>query len=246
MEFNFDVALDQGQTQPPASPEVAPEDPGTIITVQKHDPFDLIPVKARLAVFDASIQDMVDAAVALQVDGPKALEQATEMGVQVKRLEKELTTAAGGITRPYFEFKKNVDAMVKGFTSRLGQVMAALNPKIIACRNRMEAERQEKERIAREEAARVQAQAEAEAKSLGVEPAKAVAPVVPKSDTVTRAATGTAHTRKVWEFKITDPAMVPAQYLVVDEKLIRADVAAGVREIPGVEIYQTEKMTYRT
>lgn len=246
MEFNFDVALEQGQTPPPASPAVVVSEDGGIKLVPEYGPFDLEPVKVKLAVFDASIQNMVDAAVALQVDGPKALDQATEMGVQVKRLEKELTTAAGGITRPYFEFKKNVDAMVKGFTSRLGQVMAALNPKIIACRALLEAERKEKERVAREESARVQAQAEAEAKAMNVEPAKAVVPVIPKADTVTRADTGSAHTRKVWEFEITDASIVPREFLTVDPKLIRAAVAAGIRNISGVRIYQEEKLSYRT
>lgn len=51
--------------------------------------------------------------------------------------------------------------------------------------------------------------------------------------------------RKVWKFKVTDPAIVPRSYLYVDEQMLRAAVRDGVREIPGVSIYQEEEITIR-
>lgn len=40
-----------------------------------------------------------------------------------------------------------------------------------------------------------------------------------------------------WTFEVLDPAQVPREYLTVDEKAIRRAVLAGVREVPGVNIY---------
>lgn len=50
---------------------------------------------------------------------------------------------------------------------------------------------------------------------------------------------------KRWTFSVIDPALVPREYLVVDEAKIRAAMNAGVRDIPGVKFEQTESLTSR-
>jgi hypothetical protein len=50
---------------------------------------------------------------------------------------------------------------------------------------------------------------------------------------------------KRWVFDVQDAAMIPREYLQVDEKKIREAVAAGTRNIPGVRIYQDESITLR-
>ena len=245
MEFNFDVALDQGQTPPPASPEVVSEDAG-INLIPEHGPFDLEPVKARLAAFEPQIEMMVLAAREFQVDGPEALEQATTMALQVKKLEKDITAAKDKITRPYFEFKRDADALTKSYVTRLGQIMSALEPKIIACRRKLDAERQEQERRMQAEAAANAAKAKAEAEALGVEAAPAVVPVGHKAETVTRTDAGAAHTRTVWKFKVQDETRVPREYLVLSDKLVNEAIRQGVRNIPGLEIFQEESLTIKT
>jgi phage host-nuclease inhibitor protein Gam len=47
---------------------------------------------------------------------------------------------------------------------------------------------------------------------------------------------------KVWKHRIVDASKVPAEYLTVDEKKIAKVVTAGLRNIPGVEIYETEEV----
>jgi len=51
---------------------------------------------------------------------------------------------------------------------------------------------------------------------------------------------GSVKMRKQWTFRIVDQSKVPSKYLVVDERLIRADVKAGIRNIDGVDIYEEE------
>ena len=52
--------------------------------------------------------------------------------------------------------------------------------------------------------------------------------------------------RTKWTFKIIDPSLVPNGYWLINESAIRADIARGVRTIPGVEIYEEVTTTFRT
>lgn len=55
------------------------------------------------------------------------------------------------------------------------------------------------------------------------------------------------YTRKVWDFEVIDPNLVPRRWLIVNEKVIRSYVKAtkGVDEIPGVKIFCKEEMAVR-
>ncbi len=61
----------------------------------------------------------------------------------------------------------------------------------------------------------------------------------------TRTASGTASTRMVWSFEIEDAALIPRNFLKVDESAIRDAVRSGVREIPGVKIEQKPQVAVR-
>ena len=66
--------------------------------------------------------------------------------------------------------------------------------------------------------------------------------IVEEPEKTVRAGAGSATTRQVWTFKIVDPSKVPNEYKVIDEKKIAAVVKAGIRNIPGVEIYPTSSL----
>ena len=50
---------------------------------------------------------------------------------------------------------------------------------------------------------------------------------------------------KVWSFRIISGDAVPREYCQPDERIIRAAVAGGCREIAGVEIYEETKIASR-
>ncbi len=52
-------------------------------------------------------------------------------------------------------------------------------------------------------------------------------------------------TTKRWVFEVTDPNAVPREYLEVNETAIRKAVQGGIREIPGVRIYQDTSLSLR-
>jgi hypothetical protein len=75
------------------------------------------------------------------------------------------------------------------------------------------------------------------------------AEIAAKSAPATAAATtklaGTAGTKR-WKATVVDAALVPREYLIVDERLLNAAVKDGVREIPGVQIEQVDGLAVRT
>jgi hypothetical protein len=75
-------------------------------------------------------------------------------------------------------------------------------------------------------------------------PLREVAPA-PVANT-TKATLGAAVGRMVWRFEVTDEFLVPRGYLVVDEPTIRRAINRGVRDIPGVRIFQEEQIAGRS
>lgn len=119
---------------------------------------------------------------------------------------------------------------------------------LAAQRAQEEAARKEREALAKAESAKTEkarqkALADAQAAGQALMQARIDEPV--QTDGAFRSAHGSTTTRMVWKFQIRNPADVPRQYLVVDEKAIRAAVAAGVRQIPGVDIYEEETLATR-
>jgi hypothetical protein len=51
--------------------------------------------------------------------------------------------------------------------------------------------------------------------------------------------------RTVWDYRVVDGAAIPREYLVLDERKVRAEIAAGVRSIAGLEIFEREALTVR-
>jgi hypothetical protein len=52
-------------------------------------------------------------------------------------------------------------------------------------------------------------------------------------------------TTKRWVFEVQDATKVPREYLIVNEPSIRQAINGGIREIPGVRIYQDESISLR-
>jgi hypothetical protein len=91
---------------------------------------------------------------------------------------------------------------------------------------------------AKSDAEHVAAMAEAEAASRAQLLAEAEGPREQVRGVKT--AEGKVTYRKTWDFEVVDPMAVPRQYLAVDERALRAAVASGVREVPGISIFEIE------
>lgn len=165
-----------------------------------------------------------------------------------KGLAAPVEAAESRIKSLILDWRRREDARIRAEQARIARENA----------ERERLAREEQERLAREAAERTRAEADAagftadEAQELAQleaaevpenRPLLEVAP--PPVATTTRATLGSVTARMVWKFEVISASDVPRAYLVVDETAIRRAVGAGVREIPGVRIYQEEQLAGR-
>lgn len=226
------------------------------------NPLDLATVRPGLSKYDAEIAAMVAEAKALEVVDEASQVKAVEIGTKAKKAHNTLEKQRKAILEPAAEFTKTVNALFKGYQGRFAEIESGLKAKIATHQAAVEMERRRKEEAERKAAAELQAKIDAEIAELNAaraaeatangaeapEPLSAITvatPVVAPALSTIRTESGTSSKRQKWDFKITDPLDVPREYLAVDEQAIRRAIAAGVRKISGVEIYEATVIAFR-
>lgn len=165
----------------------------------------------------------------------------------IKGLLKQIEDARTRVTKPLNEALRQVNSQAK-------EASAPLATSELQIKRAMNAYADEQDRIRREEQARADEAARKEQEKLQQRATRAastgkvekaaelesqacavVAPVInrepPKVSGIT--------SREVWKFDVTDPSLVPREYLSVDETKIRKVVQAlkGDTKIAGVRVY---------
>jgi len=244
MDISFEAVLDP-DLAPPAEPVV-------LETLPVLAPFDTQPVSVQVQRFAEQIRLLKEEAEKILVITDQATaERATELGVLAKKLTKELTNLKKYYERPHTEYVNTLRNIFKVFLDPCEFVPRFLSPKLSAWRTFQDNERRrriaEQEALVKkqqeEEAKKAQESADKGAAYTPVTPAPVVVPEVPKT---TRTSGGSSSQRKEWTFEITDPDLVPLKYRPINETLIRKDVRGGLREIPGVRVYQDYITGFRT
>jgi len=164
--------------------------------VKPADRFNLKTLSASLEPYRAQVEALKERALAHKVTDPKSNELAVEMGMQLKKLFKDLDDKRKDIIKPYDTITRGINKLVKPFKDTLSDAEKTLKFKIgryqkeqaelarrIAQkkaaeeaerrRKEAEAERQaeiERQKKEREEALARQAELEEKAKAEGVEP----------------------------------------------------------------------------
>lgn len=173
------------------------------------------------------------------------------------REEKDIEAMRMGLTKPLKTKAKNIEDAFRPLSTAIDALKAVGKRKQLdwhrAEQARVERERAEAERIRKEaERAAFEAQAAAIAQSAQTgkpvelpAPVAVVVPVVAEASRGVKTDYGTTTVRKTWKFEVTDPALVPRQFLSVDDQAIRRAIAEGARTIEGVRIYQEEQLSVR-
>jgi hypothetical protein len=212
------------------------------------DPFDMGPVKARLSDYDSAVDSMVEQAEFHEIEDDASNTRAVEMAGQAKSLAKNIEKVRKEIVDPAFRFKKSVDNLAKAYRDRLDRIERGLKQKISAYHRAQEVKRREAERKAAEAARKMQERVDAEAAAAGVETVKIVAPIAQEPPKVTRTAEGSAHQQKkwTWDRNGVDFEKVPDEFKTLDVVGINKAVREGVRNIPGIRIYQETTTVIRS
>ncbi len=144
----------------------------------------------------------------------------------------------------FFAFRKVLDAAVRRVT---GALDARANL-LLAQRRAAEAQEAERARVAAAvETERQQKEAEA---FDDTPPPVVVAPYVPPTPVkdvarVVSSSGNKASAALKWIHELTNRDEIPREYLMVDEEKIKLAIKRGVREIPGVRIFEAAKTSIR-
>jgi hypothetical protein len=210
----------------------------------------------------ATLSEMCDKAI---VNSPETLAYGKELAVTAKKIAKMIEDKRKEITKPLVDKKKEFDNFAKNLTNELDNSIKNLRNQIFSYEQEIERKRQaelrriEEERLRKEaelrrvEAERLAKEAELtaeqrQAEYKRTEELKAKAEAEQKQLELQRKkieAQRSTNMKKVWTFNIVNPDLVPDQFWTINEQMIKQAIAAGMREIPGVNIYQEEQLILR-
>lgn len=212
----------------------------------KIDPID---ISSRVESEVTKAKNFLKEAGNMIVSDLTSAEAATAKAKDVKELSRNAENMRTTLKEPFLKAGKLIDSEFKRVTEPCAEAEKQLKSKILVFQ-------QEENRKAREREAELRRQAEEEAlkeaEALAaqgdtreaervIERAMDRPPVMSEARGPIRSSGGAAAgIRKTWTFEVTDEKLVPRQYLVVDEKAVKAAIAAGERSIPGIRIFEKE------
>lgn len=203
------------------------------------------PLAERLEIDHVELVSRLGDVLDLTVEDPRPIATEEEAGDYaetakvLKAFAADIEKARKGEKDQILKDGRTVDA----FFAAIADPIKRAADKVLAELNRYQRAKLEAERKAaaeREEADRKAAALFDEA------PPAPVAPVVVKEVARVTSFSGVKATATVkWVHEVTDPAAVPRQYLMVNEAAVKAAIAGGMREIPGVRIYEDVRTAIR-
>ena len=215
--------------------------------LEARDPYDVAALRERFMEYLGRIEEVARQAEAHEVRDEASVSAAVPIAGQAKALAKAIDERRRELVERPNQYVRAVNNLARQFTDRLEAAERGLKAKLAEYQHRLELLRREAERAAQERARALEAELKAEAEAHGVEAPQVPMPVLPKPETVVRTDEGmTAYTRKVWTFAVVDEAQVPREYLSLDRQKVLGAIRAGVREIPGLRIYEETQVSIRT
>lgn len=145
----------------------------------------------------------------------------------------------------YAKLLSRVNASFKVGKDAMEALKRQGSQKIMAYQQQVELARKKEELRLKAEAEEQRKKIEAEAKEIGIEAPEIPAPVLPVEEKVRSSSGGGVHMRVVWDIEVEDLAKVPVELLLFNKTEAMKRVNAGVREIPGCRIFETQKGVFR-
>ena len=174
--------------------------------------------------------ETVQTLITVKTDHANA-EYKKNASLELSKIAKLLDSKRQDAVKPALEEQRRINSFFKPVIDKLDHISRLLIKQVNEYVQ--EVERLERERKALE--AKAQADALLEGKPVETRPE----PIRPVSPNVTIPKT------KVWTYEIVDDLLVPKQYLSVDTTKVSNAIKGGVRSIPGIKIYEEERIVRR-
>lgn len=183
----------------------------------------------EIQVLEKQVSPLVEKANGYVIDSVEVVDEASAFLKQVKDAETNIEQARLKITAPLNQSLKQANELFRNLRSPLEQARTLLTGKILSWKQA------ETRRIEAEEAKARKLQDYHESVGHNVSAPK----VLERLDNKI----GNTQTVKYWTFEIIDIVKIPEPYKVVNENAVRQAVRDGVREIPGIKIFQAERLS---
>ena len=157
-------------------------------------------------------------------------EEAMNMIAKVKGYAKKIDAIRKRINEPYRKMLTYNNEKCRPFLERLERIESILISKIECWKIKDMREQED-----------MQKEAELLRDALQLE----VTPFV-KTEAQLRSSTALAYEKTTMKFEVECLASVPLNYLMIDEEKVKAALKAGIREIPGLKIYEDKKTIVRS
>ena len=190
----------------------------------------------EVALIRREVGGLVDTARELVIIDEEGAENANELLVFVANAKKKLEEQRVFLTKPLNDHVKDINAKFKEWVEPLDTANTLVRRNMLGFQKMQEALRIEARRLEEERRKEMEPEEVEELPDL---------PFEMKVRSV-KGDSGSTSVRKTWTFEITDDTLVPREYLIVDEGVISLAVRKGVRDIPGVRIFQQESLSVRT
>jgi len=210
----------------------------------------LIPLETAVRQFDearAKINEIAQQCKNIIVSNDDSLATAENLAKTAREVDKLIETKRKEVTKPLLDRKKEIDNFAKEITAELNDAVKGLRSQILTYKQEQERKRQEElrrieeEKRKKEEELKAKLAAEEEIKPEEVQEFKEIRAEEQKL----QSAPAPSGIRKQWTFELVDLNKVPHQYLMLDEAKVKAAIKLGVRDIPGIRIFQKESLVLR-
>jgi glycyl-tRNA synthetase (class II) len=155
-----------------------------------------------------------------KIEKKEDLINATDLAVKIKIKLRELEEERKEYTDPLNKTVKKLNAAFKELTAPLTEIETQIKNEINIFR-----EKEEQIRIKKEQ----------ELQKIENDKELTITPTIP--DTI-ESNFGESRIVKRWSFDVIQKDKIPLEYLIPDEKKINKEISKGVRNIPGINIYQ--------
>lgn len=182
----------------------------------------LTPIQKAEAKFESLIkksQDIVTAVNNTSIETEADLRVAESLLKNCQTFESETESMRKDIVKPFNDFVKQVNGKAKTMVTPVADAKKSLKTKIL-----------EFSRIQEEKAKEHQAQQEQVQEEETESEAPAEVYIPPKVKGIT----------KRWTYEILDESQIPREFCSPDSKKINEAIKGGVREVPGLKIFEQE------
>lgn len=217
---------------------------------------DIVKADPQVSGLAKQSYELLATANALTVKDASSMENAVEFLSLLSKAQKSIEERRKFFTVPLNEQVKRINALFKTYSEPLDKADEIGRQKVLEFRRISEAERVKRQEAIGKKAAKAQAALDKRYEKKGLE-----APVVPVTQIQSIAASsvrtevGGMNIRKKWDFEVVDfPAVVHAvekreaqiACLMLDDKAVRKMVDAGIRNIPGIRIFEREDLVIKS